>query len=44
MEGSYGENGFKKLRDLFSTSGICLAAIHKVPTLMSDEEVSKHSN
>ncbi|XP_076458578.1 metabotropic glutamate receptor 6-like [Babylonia areolata] len=38
MQGSYGENGFKQLRDLFDTHGICLAAVHKVPTRMTDRE------
>ena len=42
LEGSYGENGFKQLRDLFDASDICLAAVHKVPTRLTAEEVYTH--
>nr|KAG5713661.1 hypothetical protein BaRGS_024709 [Batillaria attramentaria] len=38
-EGSYGENGFKQLRDLFDQHHVCLAAVLKVPTSMADDEL-----
>ncbi|KAL8577345.1 hypothetical protein ACOMHN_044851 [Nucella lapillus] len=41
MQGSYGENGFRQLRDLFHAHGICLAAVHKVPTRMTDKEAQE---
>ncbi|KAK7506493.1 hypothetical protein BaRGS_00001968 [Batillaria attramentaria] len=34
-EGSYGENGFKQLRDLFDQHHVCLAAVHKVPAAVT---------
>ena len=39
LVGSYGENGFKKLQDLFNAGGVCLAAVHKVPPRLTEEEV-----
>nr|KAG5713663.1 hypothetical protein BaRGS_024711 [Batillaria attramentaria] len=37
-EGSYGENGFKQLRDLFEQHHVCLAAVRKVPYALTDKE------
>lgn len=38
-EGSYGENGFRQLQNLFEKHGICLGAAMKVAMVMTDLQV-----
>ncbi|XP_070185379.1 metabotropic glutamate receptor 5-like [Littorina saxatilis] len=38
VTGSYGENGFKQLRDLFDQNGICLAVVRKISRKMTVDE------
>ncbi|XP_025088527.1 metabotropic glutamate receptor 3-like [Pomacea canaliculata] len=38
LEGSYGENGYTQLRNLFDIHDLCFAATHKVSIAISDNE------